>query len=190
MRFICPQLFCLRFSTPPVSHNPPLSPVPTGAGSVMCCGFLPLFFSLCYITDTCVFSRHARARLSVLLDCLSFARPFPSPRQHALPPPLTHKDISCRGSLAPFSCRRVFPLLSCYVCDVICVISNKPCDLIYVMLLLYFRPVKEKKTLLLRNHSICSDPQRFTFVLKVLIIWFYQLTLQTALLELSHIVRL
>lgn len=28
-------------------------------------------------------------------------------------------------------------------------------------LLLYFRPVTEKKTPLLRNHSICSSPQRF-----------------------------
>lgn len=31
------------------------------------------------------------------------------------------------------------------------------------MLLLYFRPVTEKKTPPLRNHSICSGPRRFTF---------------------------
>lgn len=113
--------------------------------------------------------------------------PTPPPRRHALPLPLTHKDISCRGNLAPISRRRVFPLLSCHVCDVICVISNESC-LIYVMLLLYFRPVKEKKTLLLRNHSICSDPQRFTFALKV-VIRFYQLLLQTVLLGLIYIVK-
>lgn len=56
------------------------------------------------------------------------------------------------------------------------------------MLLLYFRPVKEKKTLLLRNHSICSDPQRFTFVLKV-VERFYQLLLQTAHLGMIYMVK-
>lgn len=106
--------------------------------------------------------------------------PFPPlPHQHALPPPLTHKDISCRGNLAPLSHRRVSPSpeLPClwrHMCD----FFKESCDLIYVMLLLYFRPVKEKKTPLLRNHSICSDPQRFTFVLK-----FYQLLLPTALCQ-------
>lgn len=38
-----------------------------------------------------------------------------------------------------------------------------------MMLLLYFRPVTEKKTPLLRNHSICSGPQRFPFVLTTLL---------------------
>lgn len=36
-------------------------------------------------------------------------------------------------------------------------------------LLLYFRPVTEKKTPLLRNHSICSSPQRFPSVLITLL---------------------
>lgn len=38
--------------------------------------------------------------------------------------------------------------------------NNDLCYPIYMMLLLYFRPVTEKKTPLLRNHSICSSPQR------------------------------
>jgi len=38
-------------------------------------------------------------------------------------------------------------------------------DPVYMMLLLYFRPVTEKKTPLLRNHSICSGPQRSPFTL-------------------------
>lgn len=33
----------------------------------------------------------------------------PLPHQHVLPPPLTHKDISCRGNLAALTHRRVSP---------------------------------------------------------------------------------
>lgn len=47
--------------------------------------------------------------------------------------------------------------------------NNNLCYPIYMMLLLYFRPVTEKKTPLLRNHSICSGPQRFPFVLIILL---------------------
>lgn len=44
-------------------------------------------------------------------------------------------------------------------------ILQSPCVLNsdVIMLLLYFRPVTEKKTPPLRNHSICSGPRRFTF---------------------------
>ena len=47
--------------------------------------------------------------------------------------------------------------------------NNITCYPIYMMLLLYFRRVTEKKTPLLRNHSICSGPQRFPFVLIILL---------------------
>lgn len=70
-----------------------------------------------------------------------------------------------------------FPLLlSCYVCDIyifqlsLCLLlwNSNLCYDIYIMLLLYFRPVTEKKTPPLQKPSICSGPRRFPFVLIIL----------------------
>lgn len=93
-----------------------------------------------------------------------------------IPPMLTHKNISFRGNLAPFSCRLVSspPELLCmwhiyFNCHPVLFLKSHVCYIIYMMLLLYFRPVTEKKTPLLRNHSICSGPQRFPSVLIILL---------------------
>lgn len=72
------------------------------------------------------------------------------------PPPLP--ELLCMWHKYIFNCHPVF-----YSETLIHVILFTWC------LLLYFRPVTEKKTPLLRNHSICSGPQRFPFVLIILL---------------------
>lgn len=155
----------LRFCTPRGSHNPPLSPVLPGVDGVTSCGFLAVFCrcSPCVTSPT-------RLCSAGMPDPNS--RYFWTPWQPPTPPPL-RKPPACitstvnpqRHQLQREPCSSFTQAcLCCNVCDIF-VIIKESCDLIYVMLLLYFRPVTEKKTPLLRNHSICSDPQRFTFVL-------------------------
>lgn len=83
--------------------------------------------------------------------------------QHALPPMLTHEKHQLQREPCSLFMQALY-LSSWVAMYVIYIFHTYLCYLIYVMLLLYFRPVTEKKTLLLRNHSICSGPQRFTFV--------------------------
>lgn len=99
--------------------------------------------------------------------------PFP---RHAINP---QKTSASEGTLLLFHAGAFPLLLICYVCDIYIYIfhlsaclwfwNNITCYPIYMMLLLYFRRVTEKKTPLLRNHSICSGPQRFPFVLIILL---------------------
>lgn len=133
---------------------------------------------LCLLSPT----RHLCSALSMpALYLMSFRFAWPCP-QHALPPMLTHththKTSASEGNLLFFHAGTFLHLLSCCECDIN--ISLSPCVLFwnshlcypfYMMLLLYYRPVTEKKTPLLRNHSICSGPQRFTFVFNYSAFW-------------------
>lgn len=101
-------------------------------------------------------NKHAWPKLGVLLDGLAF-----SPA--CLPQMLTHKKHQLQREPCSLFMQALY-LSSWVAMYVIYIFHTYLCYLIYMMLLLYFRPVTEKKTPLLRNHSICSGPQRFTFV--------------------------
>lgn len=166
MRLICSQFCILRFCIPRVSHNPPLSPVLPGIDGVTSRGFLAAPVASLLVLRR----RHVCVQLACLIQTLGT---FGLLGYHPTPPPckppacLTSTVNPQRHQLQREPCSSFTQAcLCCNVCDIF-VMINESCDLIYVMLLLYFRPVTEKKTPLLRNHSICSDPQRFTFVLNL-----------------------
>lgn len=93
----------LRFFTHIFSHNPSL-PInhhscPAGCRQfpAASCRFFPCVTSPMRLCSASMPDPNSRYCWSPWLPLLS---PPPS-HQHALPPPLTHKDISCRGNLAP-----------------------------------------------------------------------------------------
>lgn len=118
------------------------------------------------------------------------AWPFPPA---CIPTMLTHKIKKHQLQREPCSFFMQAHFLSSWVALYVTVIFQlSPCFLfcnsnlcyyIYMMLLLYFRPVTGKKTPLLRNHSICSGPQRFPFVLIILL---FETSISTGLAIWSH----
>lgn len=127
-------------------------------------------------------NKHAWSKPSAPLDFSAFS---PACFTHINP----QKTSASEGTLLLFHAAAFSLLLSCYVCDIyistvtLSLILKHLCYPIYMMLLLYFRPVTEKKTPLLRNHSICSGPQRFPFVL---IILFSETSISNGLARTSH----